>query len=119
MRENISYFSETPPVRTPSAASSDSGNSTDDEKFIRDDYVHPTSLKAWKQKKDKEVQEQEQQVKTKRPQSGARSAKVKSPKAAEKAGKSPTPREKSPKTGKSKRPTSAAPSEKQSVSERF
>jgi hypothetical protein len=102
---------KTPPIRSASV-SSDSGNSTDDEKAIRDDYVHPTSLKAWKQKKDKEMQEQEPQVKTKRPPSGNRSAKVKSPKAAEKTAKPPTPREKSPKGGKSKRPTSATAAEK-------
>ena len=112
------FLLETPPVRTPSLTS-DSGNSTDDEKVIRDDYVHPTSLKAWKQKKDKEAQEQEQQVKVKRPPSGSRSAKAKSPKAGDKAAKPPTPREKSPKAGKSKRPTSAAASEKLAVSERF
>lgn len=106
---------ETPPVRSPSV-SSDSGNSTDEDKAIRDDYVHPTSLKAWKQKKDKEMQEQEQQVKAKRPQSGNRSAKVKSPKAAEKTTKPASPREKSPKGSKSKRPTSAGPSEKSAVS---
>lgn len=112
---------ETPPPRSPSVLSSDSGNSTDEEKAIRDDYVHPTSLKAWKQKKDKEMQEQEQQqqlVKSRRPQSGNRSAKVKSPKAAEKTGKPPTPREKSPKSSKAKRPTSAS-SEKSTVSSIF
>ena len=123
---NRVLFLETPPVRSPSVTS-DSGNSTDEEKAIRDDYVHPTSLKAWKQKKDKETQEQEQQIKAKRPQSGSRSAKAKSPKGdkggkpatprdkspkGEKGGKPATPREKSPKGGKSKRPTSATPSEK-------
>ncbi|CAF4384534.1 unnamed protein product [Rotaria sp. Silwood2] len=102
---------KTPPARSPSV-SSDSGNSSDEEKTIRDDYVHPTSLKAWKQKKDKETQEQEQQVKAKRPPSGNRSPKVKSPRAAEKAAKPPTPRDKSPKGTKTKRPTSATPSEK-------
>ena len=92
-------------------------------------------MKAWKQKKDKETQEQDQQVKAKRPQSGSRSAKAKSPKgdkggkpptprekspkAAEKAVKPATPREKSPKGGKSKRPTSATPSEKAAVSEQM
>jgi hypothetical protein len=105
-------------VRSPSL-SSDSGNSTDEEKAIHDDYVHPTSLKAWKQKKDKEMQEQEPQVKGKRPQSGGRSAKVKSPKGAEKPAKPPSPREKSPKGGKSKRPTSATAAEKLAVGERF
>lgn len=116
----ILFFIETPPVRSPSV-SSDSGNSTDDEKAIRDDYVHPTSLKAWKQKRDKELKEQEEQVKSKRPTSG-RSAKTKSPKGGskptsprEKTSKSPTAREKSPKGGKSKRPTSATPSEKSIV----
>jgi len=112
---NQIFILETPP-RSPSVASSDSGNSTDEEKAIRDDYVHPTSLKAWKQKKDKDIQEQEQQVKAKRPQSGNRSAKVKSPRAAEKGSKPPTPREKSPKASKTKRPTSATPSEKSAVS---
>lgn len=121
---------ETPPVRSASVTS-DSGNSTDEEKAIRDDYAHPTSLKAWKQKKDKEMQEQEQQIKAKRPQSGSRSAKAKSPKGdkggkpatprekspkADKGGKPATPREKSPKGGKSKRPTSATASEKAAVS---
>ncbi len=109
---NKIFILETPP-RSPSVASSDSGNSSDEEKAIREDYVHPTSLKAWKQKKDKETQEQEQQIKAKRPQSGNRSDKVKSPRAAaEKASKPTTAREKSPKGNKIKRPTSATPSEK-------
>jgi hypothetical protein len=116
---NKIFILETPPVRSASA-STDSGHSTDEEKAIRDDYVHPTSLKAWKQKKDKEVLEQDQQAKAKRPASGSRSAKAKSPRAGEKAAKSPTrektakspPREKSPKGSKTKRPTSATPSEK-------
>ncbi|CAF0831903.1 unnamed protein product [Rotaria sp. Silwood1] len=102
---------KTSPTRSPSV-SSDSGNSSEEEKAIRDDYVHPTSLKAWKQKKDKETVEQEQQVKAKRPPSGNRSPKAKSPRAAEKAAKPPTPREKSPKGTKTKRPTSATSSEK-------
>ncbi|CAF0734574.1 unnamed protein product [Rotaria sordida] len=102
---------KTSPVRSPSV-SSDSGHSSDEEKAIRDDYIHPTSLKAWKQKKDKEVQEQEQQAKPKRPLSGTRSPKGKSPRPPEKAAKPPTPREKSPKGAKTKRPTSATPSEK-------
>lgn len=101
---------ETSPGRSASA-SPDSGNSTDEERTIRDDYVHPTSLKAWKQKKDKEVQEQEQQTKAKRPPSGNKSPKPKSPRAAEKAAKSPTPGEKSPKGAKGKRAASAAASE--------
>lgn len=104
--------------------SSDSGNSTDEEKNIRDDYVHPNSLKAWKQKKEKEQQELEQQqaVKAKRPPSGTKGGKPKSPKG-DKTGtavavKPPTPREKSPKRVKSpKRPSSAAPSEKSVVSD--
>ncbi len=112
---NRIFILETPPVRSPSVLSSDSGSS-DEEKAIRDGYVHPTSLKAWKQKKDKEIQEQEQQVKTKRPQSGARSVKGKSPRPGEKSAKSPPPREKSPKGSKSKPPTSVSPSERPPVS---
>ncbi|CAF3921090.1 unnamed protein product, partial [Rotaria magnacalcarata] len=101
---------QTPPVRSASV-SSDSGNSTDEEKTIRDDYVHPTSLKAWKQKKDKEIQEQDQQAKGKRPTSGTKSPKAKSPRGAEKAAKTTTPREKSPKGAKEKR-ASSTPSDK-------
>ncbi|CAM4745848.1 unnamed protein product [Rotaria magnacalcarata] len=101
---------KTPPVRSASV-SSDSGNSTDEEKTIRDDYVYPTSLKAWKQKKDKEIQEQDQQAKGKRPTSGTKSPKAKSPRGAEKAAKTTTPREKSPKGAKEKR-ASSTPSDK-------
>ncbi|CAF4641723.1 unnamed protein product [Rotaria socialis] len=101
---------KTSPLRSASV-SSDSGNSTDEEKTIRDDYVHPTSLKAWKQKKDKEIQEQDQQVKAKRPTSGTKSPKAKSPRGAEKAAKVTTPREKSPKGAKGKR-ASSTPSDK-------
>ena len=116
-----SCCSETPPVRSPSA-SSDSGNSTDEEKAIRDDYAHPTSLKAWKQKKDKEVQELEQAqlAKAKRPPSATKEKKPKSPKGAPAtaagAAKPTTPRDKSPKRSRSpKRPGSGAPSEKSAV----
>jgi hypothetical protein len=95
-----SFTIETPPVRTPSA-SSDSGNNTDEEKIIRDDYVYPSSLKAWKQKKDKDMQELDQQPmsKTKRPTSSARGTKGKSSRVS--PVKVATPRVKSPKRSKS------------------
>lgn len=121
--EALGFFcSETPPVRSPSA-SSDSGNSTDEEKAIRDDYAHPTSLKAWKQKKDKETQELEQAqlAKAKRPPSATKEKKPKSPKgapaaAATAAAKPTSPRDKSPKRSKSpKRPGSGTSSEKPTV----
>ena len=122
-------------VRTPSVTS-DSGHSSDEDKAIRDNYVHPTSLKAWKEKKDREVhekehherqqQQQQQQppppaAKSKQPTSeGGKPAKVKSARGAaaagEKSTKPSTPREKSPKESKSpKRPSSPATHEKSTV----
>jgi hypothetical protein len=111
-------------IRSPSITS-DSGNSTDEERAIRDDFVHPNSLKAWKQKKDKENEEAEQQqqqqaAKAKRPTSGNKSAAHKSPRgttAADKTAKATSPRDKSPKGAKNeKRQASAAVGEKSPVS---
>lgn len=111
------------PARSRSATP-DSGHSTEEERAIRDDYVHPTSLKAWKQKKDKETLELDQQQQSKvakRPASGKKDGKPKSPRGAqqtttEKPTKPPSPREKSPKRSKSpKRPGSGAQSEKSNV----
>ncbi|CAF1080181.1 unnamed protein product [Adineta steineri] len=104
---------KTPPSRSrsASAASSDAEKTpNEDEQVIRDDYAHPTSLKVWKQKRDKELEE-EALAKAKRAESATKKGKAKSPRASEKAGKTTTPNEKSSKDGKSKQ-QAAAPVEK-------
>jgi len=113
------FISETPPARSRSASvSSEPANITDEEQGIRDDYTHPTSLKAWKQKKDKEIQEQEL-AKAKRAQSATRVGKTKTPRGTEKEAKPSTPPEKSTKDSKTKQQPNAVPIEKPVVSKIF
>ncbi|UJR27796.1 hypothetical protein I4U23_009067 [Adineta vaga] len=98
---------KTPPARSRSTSvSSEAGNTTaEDEQTIRDDYAHPTSLKVWKQKRDKEIQEEEL-AKAKRAESATKRGKTKTPRASEKA------QEKSSKDNKLKQQASSVSIEK-------
>ena len=109
-------ISETPPARSRSTSvSSEAGNTTaEDEQTIRDDYAHPTSLKAWKQKRDKEIQEEEL-AKAKRAESANKRGKTKTPRGSEKPGKEASPHEKSSKDSKLKQQTSTASIDKPPV----
>lgn len=107
-------ISETPPARSRSASvNSENANITDEEPGIRDNYAHPTSLKVWKQKRDKEIEEQEL-AKAKRAQSATK-GKTKSPRAT----KPTTPLEKSAKDSKAKQQPAPVPVEKPVVSKSF
>ncbi|CAF0822833.1 unnamed protein product [Adineta ricciae] len=100
---------KTPPARSRSTSvSSEAGNTTaEDEQTIRDDYAHPTSLKAWKQKRDKEIQEEEL-AKAKRAESATKRGKTKTPRGSEKPGKEASPHDKSSKDSKLKQQTNTA-----------
>jgi hypothetical protein len=71
-------------------------------------------LKAWKKKRDKEIEEEEL-AKAKRAESAVKRGKTKTPRASEKAGKSTSQEEKPSKDGKGKQAAGTVPAEKPPV----